>query len=82
MDESYSRWYILGGECINLGLTHYVQMDCKKDAVYIIQDTCCGRTMVILKLDLVKGKDVDESASAANETEPTDVDNCGTPVPT
>ena len=56
-------------------------MDCKTDAVYKIQDTCCGRTVVMLKLNLVKGNDVDESASAANGTEPADDNNWGTTAP-
>ena len=28
-DESFIRWYGLGGDWINLGLPHYVQMDRK-----------------------------------------------------
>ena len=56
VDRRLSIWYVLGFYWVNLGFPHYVQMDCMPDAGYKIQDTFCGRNMVILKLNLVKGK--------------------------
>ena len=32
VDKSFSEWYGLGGDCINLGLPDYVQIDHKIDA--------------------------------------------------
>ena len=31
VNESFSRWYVLGGDCINLGMKQYVQMACNPD---------------------------------------------------
>ena len=43
VDEIFSIWYSLGGEWVNLGMPHYVQMVCKPDDGLKIRDTCCGR---------------------------------------
>ena len=59
VDEIFSRWYRLGGEWINLGLPQYVHIDHKTDYGCNIQDTCCRRSIVMLKLKLVKGKTED-----------------------
>ena len=70
MDKSLSRCYRLGGEWINIFLTHYVQMYCKPYNGCKIQGSCCGKSMMILKLKLVKGKTVDEADIASNLTAP------------
>ena len=64
MYESFRRWYILVGDWINLGLSHHTKMNHKSDAGCKIQDTCCGRSIVVLSLKLVKGKTADEAAAA------------------
>ena len=54
VDESFSRWYGLGGYWINKGLPQYVAMERKPEAGCEIQDACCGRSGVMLRLKLVK----------------------------
>ena len=68
MDKIFSKWYGLGSDCINLILPHYVQMDCKTDAVCDIHDTFCVRSMVNMELNMVKGTTVNESAYNLNRT--------------
>ena len=80
MDERFSRWYVLVGDCINLILSHYVHMYHKTGAGCEIHDTCCVRIMVILKLKLVKGNTEDEASSTKNVTAPDDDENHGTTV--
>ena len=63
IDEIFSRLFGLGGDWVNLDLTHYVQMDCNPDAGCNIQDACCERSMVMMKLNLVKDKYVDEAVA-------------------
>ena len=70
MDEIFRSWYGLGGDWINLGPPHYVQMDCKPDAGCKIQDNCYGRSMVMMKLKLAKGKTADKEDDSANGTSP------------
>ncbi|KAG7344517.1 transposase IS4 [Nitzschia inconspicua] len=54
IDESFSRWYGLGGHWINIGLPHYVQMDRKPEAGCEVQNAADGESGVILRLKLVK----------------------------
>ena len=78
MNKNFSRWYGLGGGWIKLGLPHFVQMYQKIDAVCKIQDSSCGKSMVMPKLKLVKGNTTDEAAAAANGTVPAGYINHGT----
>ena len=70
MDEIFSRWYVLGDDWINLGLSNYMHMDKNTDAGWKINDTWCGISMVMLKLELENGKTVYMEAAAANLTSP------------
>jgi hypothetical protein len=54
IDESFSRWYGVGGDSINVGLPHYVAMDRKPEAGLEIQNAACGRSKVMMRLKLVK----------------------------
>ena len=49
-------------------MPQYVQMYHKPDACFEIQDTFCGRIIVMLKLKLVKGKTADEADATSNGT--------------
>ena len=61
-------------------MSQYVQMYCKPDSGYRIQDNCCGSIMVMLKLNLVKGKTTDYSVDTSNITAPPKDYNHGTMV--
>ena len=65
-DERFSIWFGLVGDWVNLGLPHYMHMDCKPEDGCEIQDACCERSMVMMKLKLVKDKSVYEAAVDAN----------------
>ena len=80
VDEIFIRWYRLGGDWVNLGLTHYVQMDHKPDYGCEIQETCFGSGMVMMKLELVKGNTAGEAAVTADGTEPSGDVKHGTKV--
>ncbi len=67
VDESFSRWYGLGGFWINKGLPQYVSMDRKPEAGCELQDACCARSGVMLCLKLVKS--AQEEASGEQEEE-------------
>jgi len=54
VDESISRWYGLGGSWINKGLPNYVAMDRKLEDGAEIQDSCCGKCNIMMRLKLVK----------------------------
>ena len=57
VDESFSRWYGLGGSWISTGLPHYVSLNRETEAGCEIQDVTCGRNGVMLQLELVKSKE-------------------------
>ena len=76
----FSIWNGSGGDWIKLGLPHYGQMYWKPYAGCGIQDTCCGRSMVMLKLKLVKGRTEDEASADSNVSAPAENDNYGTTV--
>ena len=78
MDEIFSRWYGLVGDCINLDFPHYVNMDWNPDSGWKIQDTWCVRSTVILKLILVNSNTADEYSADENGTAPSKDDNYGT----
>jgi len=54
VDESISRWYGLGGSWINKGLPMYVAIDRKPEDGAEIQDSCCGKSNIMMRLKLVK----------------------------
>ena len=63
-DESISRWYRKGGHWINLGLPMYVAMYRKTENGAEIQNYACGRSVIMMRLSIVK--------SAKNEEEQQD----------
>ena len=54
VDESISRWYGQGGHWINLGLPMYIAIDRKPENGCEIQNACCGRSGIMMRLKLVK----------------------------
>jgi hypothetical protein len=54
IDESISRWYGQGGEWINQGLPHYVNIERKPESGCEIQDAACGRSGIMIQIKLVK----------------------------
>jgi len=61
VDESISRWYSLGGSWINKGLPHYVAIDQKPEDGCEIQDSCCGRSNIMMRLKLFKSATEEEA---------------------
>ena len=59
VDESMSKWYILGRHWINMGLPMYVVIYCKSVNECEIQNSCDDRSQVMIQLKLVK-LDADE----------------------
>lgn len=57
VDESISRWYGLGGHWINMGLPQYVAIDRKPENGCEIQDACCGRSGVMIRIKIVETAD-------------------------
>lgn len=53
VDESISRWYGLGGNWIEIGLPQYVAIDRKPESGCEIQDASCGRSGIMMRLELV-----------------------------
>jgi Transposase IS4 len=64
VDESMSRWYGLGGHWINIGLPMYVAMDRKPEDGCEIQNSCCGKSGILLQLKLVKSASAEIAATA------------------
>ena len=54
VDESISRWYGQGGDWINFGLPHYVAIDRKPENGCEIQGFCCGVSVIVMRLKVVK----------------------------
>ena len=54
VDESISRWYGHGGHWINIGLPMYIAIDRKPENGCEIQNSCCGRSGIMMRLKLVK----------------------------
>ena len=67
VDESMVRWYGTGGEWINAGLPHYVAIDRKPENGCEIQDSCCGRSGVMLQLKIVKSTEDDDDSLIEEE---------------
>ena len=66
VDESMSRWYGLGGDWIDIGLPHYVAMDCKPENGCEFKTASCG---IILRMDVVMS--AEETRGKAFESETT-----------
>ena len=49
VDKSVSRWYGQGGDWVNFGLPHYVDMDRKPENGCEIQDSCCRVSGIIMR---------------------------------
>ena len=54
VDESISRWYGQGCGWINAGLPHYVAIDRKLENSCESQDSCCGVSVIMMRLKIVK----------------------------
>ena len=54
MDESISRWYVIGGGWINIGLPMYIAIDCKPENGCEIQNSACGKSGLMARLLIVK----------------------------
>ena len=63
---------------MNFIMQHYAHMDYNTYYGCKTKDTFCGRSMVMVKLKFVKGKNLYEAASDANETVPNEYENQGT----
>jgi len=61
VDESISRWYGLGGSWINTGLPMYVAIDRKPENGCEIQNSCCAKSGIMLRLKIVKAKVTEEN---------------------
>ena len=57
VDESISRWYGIGGGWMDIGLPHYVALDSKPEHGCEVQNTACGRSGIMLHLQLVSTAD-------------------------
>jgi hypothetical protein len=53
-DKSISRWYGQGGYWINHRLPQYIAIDRKPEFGCEIQNLCCGRSGIMMRLKLVK----------------------------
>lgn len=54
VDESMSRWYGLGGDWIDVGLPTYRAIDRKPENGCEIKSSACGRSGIVLRLEIVK----------------------------
>ena len=61
VDESMSRWYGIGGSWISKGLPHYVALDRKPENGCELKTAACGRSGIILRIEIVRS--VDDPAS-------------------
>jgi len=65
VDESISRWHGLGGSWINKGLPHCVAIGKKLEDGAEIQDSCCGKCNIMMRLKLVKTPTEEEATRQA-----------------
>ena len=57
VDQSMPRWYGVGGDWMDMGLSHYVARDLKPESGCEIQDAACGRSGIMLRLEIVTATD-------------------------
>ena len=62
VDELISRWHGLGGNWINMGLPHYVAMDCKPENGCELQNSVDGISGIMMHLKLAKTADAEAEA--------------------
>jgi Transposase IS4 len=60
VDESFSRWYGMGGSYINIGLPCYISMDRKPEDGCEIWSCCDGRSGIMLQIMVVKSAEEKE----------------------
>ena len=71
VDESMVRWYGVGGDWINMGLPFYVALDRKPENGCEVQDSCDGKSGIMMRLKLVKKPEEEERYNAALAANPT-----------
>jgi hypothetical protein len=54
-DKSMIWWYGVGGDWINEGFPHYVEIDFKPENGCEIQNAACSKTGIMMELHVVKG---------------------------
>jgi len=62
VDESMSRWYGIGGTWINAGLPFYVAIDRKPEDGCEIQNSCCGKSNIMMRLKIVKSPSQEDNS--------------------
>lgn len=62
VDESMSRWYGLGGEWVDVGLPTYRAIDRKPENGCEIKTSSCGRSGILLRMEIVKSPTEDSRA--------------------
>ena len=67
VDESISRWYGLGGHWIDIGLSHYVAIYPKPENGCEIQNSACGRSGLMLHLELVSTAEDERDRAYEND---------------
>ena len=54
IDESMYRWYGMGDRWINTCLPIYIAIDRKSENGYKIQNSACGKSSIVLRLNLAQ----------------------------
>jgi len=67
VDESISRWCGQGGGWINHGLPMHIAIDRKPEDGCEIQDACCGRSGIMLRLKVVKSEEDDDHEASPED---------------
>ena len=62
LDESFSRWYGIGGPWADAGLPFYVAFDRKPEAGCEIWSACCASSMLMISVEICKGKEANRTA--------------------
>lgn len=66
VDESISRWYGVGGHWLGVGLPMYITMDRKPENGCKIQSSCCGKSGMLTRLQIIKSADDDNCNTTEN----------------
>jgi Transposase IS4 len=67
VDESMSRWYGQGGHWIENGLPQYVAIDRKPENGCEIQNAACGRSGIMMQLQIVTTAEHEETRASEAE---------------